>query len=664
MTARQDDDLPTTEGDEPREELLDRLFGEYVDRLNAGERIDVSELLNDHPDVGLELFDQLMKFQDATFLDDAAAETLGTLGDYTLRRQIGRGGMGVVYDAWQNSLERRVALKVLPPGIAADNRSFVRFMREAKTAAQLSHPNVVGVHSVGLEKDTPYYSMELVEGETLAQIIAEIKTVAPETETPFGRQDGQDYYIHIARCFADVADGLQHAHSRSVIHRDIKPSNLILDEEGRLRILDFGLARLEGQESLTISGSIVGTPLYMSPEQAREKKIHVDHRTDIYSLGATMYELICGLLPFKGKNHHDTLTQIIEREPVEPRKLNPRVPKDLETIVLKCLRKDPKDRYGTAEAMGQDLRRFVRGDFVEAKPPEKWKKWARWAIRNRWRAAVSMVVAVALFLCGLAYHFYREGQRKTSGILNSPAASISDPISWLKDNLRIADAKQAADHLWRGTEHGEQDSSLWTIWLALTLSDLRRPPAELLEKVRSLGPQDDGSSRVRWAEWLLENLAEGKPLRINCGYFPKPDQPDHIELAGEDWFRDCFFRGGAGSSAVQSVQSDGKDKSVLYRTARFWPRSGGYSIPLPAGRYLLRLHFVQTRVTEPGDRVFDVYVDGREFLQDYDTLLSVGYARADMKEVKADVHDGILDIEFKTKAGNSVLSGLEIERLK
>lgn len=197
--------------------------------------------------------------------------------------------------------------------------------------------------------------MEYVEGETLAQVLARIKDTEPEAETPFGPKDQGDYFVRLARGFADVADGLQHAHSKGVTHRDIKPSNLILDSDGRLRVLDFGLARLEGQESLTLSGDCVGTPLYMSPEQARQKKIPVDHRTDVYSLGASMYQAICGRPPFRGKDHADTLSQIIERDPVEPRRVNFRAPKDLETIVLKCLRKDCGDRYGTAEALGQDL---------------------------------------------------------------------------------------------------------------------------------------------------------------------------------------------------------------------------------------------------------------------------------------------------------------------
>ena len=380
------------DGRESRALSVDDLVAEYLDLLNSGGSVDRFVILAEHPDIGPDILDKLETFVELGFEKGDDNTPLGTLGDYTLRRQIGRGGMGVVYEAWQASLDRQVALKVLPAGIAVDNRAFVRFMREAKTAAQLNHPNVVGVHSVGLEKDTPYYAMEYVEGEALAQVLGRLKEAAPETETSFGKKDCVEYFAKLADAFADVADGLQHAHSKGVIHRDIKPSNLILDQEGRLRILDFGLARLEGQESLTLSGDFVGTPAYMSPEQARRRKIPVDHRTDIYSLGATLYELLTHQQPFRGKDHHDTLSQIIERDPRPPRQLNGRVPQDLETIVLKCLRKDASDRYGTAEALGQDLRRFVRGDPIEARPEDRGERFSRWVRQRR----KPVIVAIAL----------------------------------------------------------------------------------------------------------------------------------------------------------------------------------------------------------------------------------------------------------------------------
>jgi eukaryotic-like serine/threonine-protein kinase len=419
---------------ETSEVRLGRLYAQFVDRLSAGEQLDYTRILEEHPDVGPALVAELQLLANVDFRDETPP--VGTLGDYTLRRQIGRGGMGVVYDAWQNSMNRQVALKVLPAGVAADRRASARFLREAQTAGQLSHQNVVSVYGLGIEADTPYYAMEFVEGETLAQILARLRAAegkedekgpllqsisnlfgkqdpeavaleegpAGQEETrekkqPFGTDD-QDivYYGNLAKAFAGVADGLQHAHSKGIIHRDIKPSNLILDREGRLRILDFGLAHLEGQESLTASGDLVGTVQYMSPEQAQVRKIAVDHRTDIYSLGATMYEMLTMRPPFKGKTHQETLSQIIERDPVEPGRLNPRVPRDLGTIVLKCLRKDRGDRYGTAEALAQDLRRFVRGDQIEARPESPWQTWSRRLWRHR--TAVGMAALLLVLVAG------------------------------------------------------------------------------------------------------------------------------------------------------------------------------------------------------------------------------------------------------------------------
>ncbi len=420
---------------------IEEAVAEYVDALISGKPLDRMQVLLDNPGIGHEILERLESFVGVES-HGTTGVPLGTLGDYTLRRQIGRGGMGVVYEAWENSMNRCVALKVLPAGIAADRRAYARFMREAQAAGQLNHPNLVPVHAAGFKENTPYYAMELIDGDTLAQILATLRaaggkeeekqrtllgisrllgksesaepTAKPERvnaegeqaetstkRTPFGADD-QDlvYYGNLAKAFAGVAEGLQHAHARKIIHRDIKPSNLILDREGRLRILDFGLARLEGQESLTVSGDFVGTPLYMSPEQARARKIPIDHRTDIYSLGATIYEMLTYRPPFKGRNHQDTLSQIIDRDPVEPRKLNQRVPKDLETIVLKCLRKDPGDRYGTAEALSQDLRRIVRGDPIEARPQSAWEKLVRRVRRHK--ARVGTIACVFLLLVTLA----------------------------------------------------------------------------------------------------------------------------------------------------------------------------------------------------------------------------------------------------------------------
>ncbi len=451
------------ENSSSREEEIGRIIAECSDRLNAGEPLNVQEILEAHPHLAGELSVALEAMQEVHQMDHAG-RPLGTIGDYRLLRQVGRGGMGIVYEAWQESMDRRVALKVLPADIAADTKAVTRFIREAKLAGQLQHPNVVSVFGMGVEADTPYYAMEFVRGETLARILGRLKSrekasngkngngllevtrlfrgdvtleKIPEVEQEAAKESPPEekllsdevnlqYCLNIAGAFAGVAEGLQCAHEKGIVHRDIKPSNLILDagsegggrerESGRLRILDFGLARLEGQESLTVSGDLVGTVLYMSPEQARARKIPLDHRTDIYSLGATLYEMLTRRPPFRGKNPQDTLSQILLRDPPPIRQSNPRIPKDLETIVLKCLRKAPGERYGTAEALSQDLRRFVRGDPIEARPQRTLERLARRAWRRKGWIAAFCLVTLLLLTSGLLIHKYlgdaREAEQK------------------------------------------------------------------------------------------------------------------------------------------------------------------------------------------------------------------------------------------------------------
>ena len=296
---------------------VETLFGDYVERMMSGEILDLQQIENDHPECGAELVQQLRSFQE---LAKPSNDLNGkSIGEYNVVRLLGRGGMGIVYEGWQNNLERRVAIKILPTGITADPRSIARFTQEAQLAAKLNHPNIVTVFGMGVEKDIPYFVMEYVEGQTLAQFLKPLKKnrteqIAPpqdnlETVAHYApnestqgldhRRLNLEYFLRMAKAFASVADGLHHAHEQGVIHRDIKPSNLMVeittDEDGketqRLRLLDFGLARFEGQETFTRTGDVLGTLLYMSPEQAiAGSSSKLDTRTDIYSLGVSFYE--------------------------------------------------------------------------------------------------------------------------------------------------------------------------------------------------------------------------------------------------------------------------------------------------------------------------------------------------------------------------------------
>jgi serine/threonine protein kinase len=333
------------------------------------------------------------------------------LGDFDVIRELGRGGMGVVYEAMQVSLNRRVALKVLGVGLGLTPKAVGRFRREAESAAKLHHTNIVPVYATGQEGGFHFYAMELIDGPSLDRVIRDLASralasrasdgtgdehtggspvaltgpyVTPNALTPSGASSalGSDsgYFDAVARMVADVADALHHAHQNNVIHRDIKPSNLLLSPDGRLSVNDFGLARVLEQPGMTVTGEFVGTPAYMAPEQIAGGRVLVDHRCDAYSLGATLYELLTLRPPFAADSRDRLLAMVLQKEPTPPRSVNPRVPRDLETICLKCLNKDPDQRYATAKELADDLRRYVNRFAILARrvgPLGKLKKWVK-----------------------------------------------------------------------------------------------------------------------------------------------------------------------------------------------------------------------------------------------------------------------------------------------
>ena len=499
-------------------ETDDGKLGEIVDdvlsKMARGEAVDVEQYAAEHPDVA----DVLRHAIPALRAVAQSGSSHGTrvdsglsnhdndetpispnrpLGDYQIIRELGRGGMGVVYEAEQTSLGRTVALKVLPFAGMVRGNALQRFQNEVRAAATLDHPNIVSVYSVGEERGVHYYAMQLVRGQSLAEVIQQLAAIhddgrelnaqsisevvsretllshresrplragegrampvtnhpspkprsststlprkgedindpaasgrvkssatEPTEELPSRenrqatnstRAEGKatastlqtsghdrDFYRSIAVLAAQAADALQHAHERGVIHRDIKPGNLMLDADSQLYVTDFGLARIESDAAMTMTGDLIGTLRYMSPEQALAKRVVIDHRSDIYSLGMTLYELLALRPAFTTTDRQELLKQIAFEDPIKPRQIDRSIPAELETILLKAIEKNPDDRYATAGELAEDLRALLEDRPIQAKRPTLTQRTTKWARRNQTlvnTAAATLAIAIAI----------------------------------------------------------------------------------------------------------------------------------------------------------------------------------------------------------------------------------------------------------------------------
>jgi serine/threonine protein kinase len=444
---------PENPGQAAEDPRVTQALEEYLAALEAGHAPDPAKLRARYPDIADELCGLLsgLEFMHRASADIQASScspliTFGVeppggaappLEDYEVVREVGRGGMGIVYEAVQRSLHRRVALKVLSLAATLDPRHLQRFKNEAQAAAQLQHPNIVPVFAVGCEQGVHYYAMRFIEGRSLGMFIRELRgerdgIAAPAASTdairaaataersapndtritdslpaaahlsgdPVSRPLTRDagFFRQAAWFGAQAAEALEHAHQVGVIHRDVKPANLLLDREGRLWVTDFGLARWAADDALTMTGDVLGTLRYMSPEQASARRGLVDHRTDVYSLGATLYELLTLEPVFRGEDRQELLHHILEDDPVPPRRLCPDIPHDLETILLRAMGKRPEERYATAQELADDLRRFLDGRPVLARRPSVWERAGRWARRH---VPVVVTAAALLLVVGL-----------------------------------------------------------------------------------------------------------------------------------------------------------------------------------------------------------------------------------------------------------------------
>ncbi len=454
----------------------------------------------------------------------------GVLGDFRILREVGRGGMGVVYEAEQISLGRRVALKVLPFAAALDARQLQRFRNEAQAAALLHHQNIVPVHFVGHERGVHFYAMQFIEGQTLAAVISELRLgdgqdaeqpdlskqadlsatdsgpaaypngaqqvetiAAPQSLRPSGERVAattpraglstersnrkREFFRTAAGLGIQAAEALEHAHQVGIIHRDIKPANLLVDGGGRLWIADFGLARLQSDSSLTMTGDLLGTLRYMSPEQALAQRVTIDHRTDIYSLGVTLYELLTLEPAYTGRDRQQLLRQIAFEEPRPPRRINPAIPAELETIVLKAAAKNPAERYATAREVADDLRRFLEDQPIRARRPTLVQRARKWARRHQ-SVVATLVAAGALLLlavAGFAIAFIRSQERA----LQDLGAEQSRTKQALDDTRQLT-AELALDKGQLLGESGESDdANLALLWMARSLKLAPDPAADL-----------------------------------------------------------------------------------------------------------------------------------------------------------------------------------------
>ncbi len=577
--------------DQTEDRLLGQAASEFLAAVSRGENPSVGDYAQRYPAIASLIEEVLpavaMLNGSQVEQDNSQASQLPKkLGDFQIIQKIGCGGMGVVYEAEQLSVGRRVALKILPLTAMLDETRLERFQLEVRAAATLDHPHCVPIYAVGEDQGVHYYAMKLILGQTLAEVIHELQEndrqpgrsikqtssngklngqlaleqtrTQQDDRTEASPSDSlsiswssksQKYFRQIAKLGVQAAEALHHAHERGIVHRDIKPSNLMLDAEGSIWITDFGLARIEADAGLTMTGDFLGTLRYMSPEQALGKRALVDHRSDIYSLGITLYELLALRPAIEGEDRAKILRDFAENEPPSLSKRVPSIPMELETIIGKAIEKKPNDRYATAGELADDLGRYLRHEPILAKrstPTERTIKWVRRHPTAASMIAVSLIAVASVV--GLSLRHASELQQSLQKVVQNQAlmehyvymADINLAHRAWEDNDLRACENILLKHLPKD-DHGPPGIEWRLLWR------LSHPPVTTLDTVESalytmtFSPQGDvyvvagEDSVVRFYEAASDRLIDAFPtdqIEINSVDF----SPDglHLATAGDD----------------------------------------------------------------------------------------------------------------------------------
>jgi eukaryotic-like serine/threonine-protein kinase len=515
----------TEESRSDGEEQLHEIIADYLAAAQAGQRPNRQALLTKHPELASELeaffadHDRLQRWAEPARVSSrprmgapSSGDRVRYLGDYELLGEIAAGGMGVIYRARQRSLNRVVALKLIRTGDTASAEDIQRFRVEAEIFANLDHPNIVPIYEVGEHQGQQYFSMKLIDGgsltEHLPRLLEDPRAAAQIVET--------------------VARAVDYAHERGILHRDLKPANILLDAKGQPLVSDFGLAkRMHGGACITQSGTILGSPAYMSPEQASGQVKELTTTADVYSLGAILYELLTSRPPFRADTPFDTLRQVTEREPKRPRTFNPQVSRDLETICMKCLEKDPKERYPSAGALADDLKRWLANESIWARrasmPERLWRRCCRYPSVPIFTCGVVALAFVLLLAMGwlvIRAQVATRGALAEEAMQRALAEANLQKARTAMDDLLTREADNVVDDRLRGGHEREflEEALMhyYTLRESLLVEPGRRPDlAEAALRVgqihQKLGQLDKAEKSYDEARILLEDLVKASP---------------------------------------------------------------------------------------------------------------------------------------------------------